>query len=329
MALHATRDIDDAIEVTRDFLSPVAVRRWLKLALVVFFVGGGSGFPTSGFNGIPSDTPSPGPIDVPVEPPENLLVIVAAVIVVVAIVWLLFALVGGIMEFVFVESLRAGDVMIRRYAGRWWRKGLRLFGFRIAISLPLLVLVLLMVGLAFMPFLAGIGSPFLPLAAVAIFIPLIFVLGIVVELIQGFTTVFVVPIVMLEGGGILAGWRRLWPSVKAEWKQYLAYAVISFVLTMVAGLVAAILLGIVALILLIPLGLIAFGVSTTLSLTSGAGLAIVGVLVLVFVLAMLVLWSLVQVPIQTYLRYYGLLVLGDIEESFDIVPDRRAAVRDS
>jgi hypothetical protein len=36
----------------------------------------------------------------------------------------------------------------------------------------------------------------------------------------------------------------------------------------------------------------------------------------------------VQVPVQTYLRYYALLVLGDVESSFDIVPDRRAAVRE-
>jgi len=39
--------------------------------------------------------------------------------------------------------------------------------------------------------------------------------------------------------------------------------------------------------------------------------------------------ALVQVPVQAYLRYYALLVLGDVEPEFDLVPDQRAAVRES
>ncbi|MFW5950394.1 MAG: DUF7544 domain-containing protein [archaeon] len=39
-------------------------------------------------------------------------------------------------------------------------------------------------------------------------------------------------------------------------------------------------------------------------------------------------FGLVQVPIVTYLRYYALLVLGDIEESFDIIPEQWAAIEE-
>jgi hypothetical protein len=32
--------------------------------------------------------------------------------------------------------------------------------------------------------------------------------------------------------------------------------------------------------------------------------------------------------VLTYLRYYALLVLGDTNDTFDLIPERRAAVRD-
>jgi len=43
---------------------------------------------------------------------------------------------------------------------------------------------------------------------------------------------------------------------------------------------------------------------------------------------MLVIWTLAQVPVVTYLRYYALLVLGDIEETFHILSDRQLSRRE-
>ena len=39
MALHAIDDVGDALDATRAFLFPFDRTKWLKLALVVFFVG--------------------------------------------------------------------------------------------------------------------------------------------------------------------------------------------------------------------------------------------------------------------------------------------------
>lgn len=55
MALHAVENVEEAFDVTREFLTPIEIRRWLKLALVVFFVGSGVSFPTAQFN---TSTPS-------------------------------------------------------------------------------------------------------------------------------------------------------------------------------------------------------------------------------------------------------------------------------
>jgi len=37
---HAVENVEEAFGVTREFLTPINIRRWLKLALVVFFVVG-------------------------------------------------------------------------------------------------------------------------------------------------------------------------------------------------------------------------------------------------------------------------------------------------
>jgi hypothetical protein len=47
-----------------------------------------------------------------------------------------------------------------------------------------------------------------------------------------------------------------------------------------------------------------------------------------FVVSVVTLWLFVQVPVVTYLRYYALLVLGDVEAPLDLVSDRRTAVRE-
>ena len=52
-------------------------------------------------------------------------------------------------------------------------------------------------------------------------------------------------------------------------------------------------------------------------------LALVGALLLVAVAAF------VQMPVQTYLRLFALLVLGDANGEFDVIPDLRARVRAS
>ena len=224
------------------------------------------------------------------------------------------------MEFVFIESLRSGEVSIRRYWNRRWGQGLRLFGFRLAIGLPFLLLVVGWLALLLVPLLTGNAAP--GIAAFVIGIPLIFLAALVYGVIDGFTTAFVVPLMIQNDSGVLAAWGRLWSSVKAEWKEYLAYALVAFGLGIVAAFLLSIVVGIGAVIVAIPFAIL--GGITYLALSfSTAGLVIIGVLAAVFVVALIVLAALAQVPVLAYLRYYALLVLGDIEPDFDLIPDRR------
>lgn len=325
MALHAVQDIGDAFTVTRKFLTPVDIRRWLKLAFVVLFIGGGSSLPGSQFNtsggsnGMPAE-------EIPASLPAEISTLVIAAAAVAVVLAVAFALIGAIMEFVFVESLRTGTASIRQYWSERWRQGLRLFGFRIAIGLPMLAVVIGWIALFFVPVLTGLTGPIVPFGVFLLGLPILFVVGLLYAVVSSFTTVFVVPMMIKNDCGVLAGWRPLWGSIKAEPKQYLAYAVIGFLLTVGTGLLASVAAGIGAIVLLVPLGLLAVIVHVTVSLSSTVGIAVLVTLALVFVLAMIVLWAVLRVPIVAYLRYYALLVLGDIDAAFDLIPERRVDV---
>lgn len=332
MALHALQNVGDAYEVAREFLFPFELRRWLKLTLVAFFLGGGGmSFPGGGGNfetGSPPDqAPGQAPEWTPDALPDDLLLLVALVVVAVVLIGLVFAVVGAIMEFVFVESLLRGDVAVRRYWGRRWGQGLRLFGFRVAIGLPFLAILLGWLAILLVPLLLG-GDPLVPIGLFFVGIPVVFLLGLLYAAVDTFTTVFVVPIMIEEESGVLDGWRRLWGSITGELKQYLGFAVVWIGLTIATGLLASIALGIAAVAVLVPLGVLAAIAYLSLGFGTTAGLVVLGVLAVVFVLSLLVLGALVQVPILAYLRYYALLVLGDVEPDLDFVADRRPAVEE-
>ncbi|MFC7019653.1 MULTISPECIES: DUF7544 domain-containing protein [Haloarcula] len=366
MALHAVGNIDDAIDATKEFLLPFDLRRWLKLAVVVFFIGGGGtggiqnagnlqnvgdgggpggpGGPTGGFSltapldVVPAPSAAvgqvapPGP-GVPSDAAQALaglgLVTVVLAVVVLLLVVITFAVVGAVMEFVFAQSLMTTEVHVRRYFGEHLGNGLRLLAFRIVVGL---VALLIFGGLLFAVFVLAVGGnladvgPSAILGSLGLFVVVVVGMALVFGTINGFTNVFVVPLMIQGDDGVLAGWSRLWASLTAEPKQYLVYLFLSVVLAIGVGIVGT-LLGLVAFVVLaIPFGIVGavfwFGL--------GEGLAagvLVGVVALLFVLALLVVANLIKAPLQSFLRYYAMLVLGDIDADLDPIPEVRASVR--
>jgi hypothetical protein len=335
MTLYALDDVDDAIDATRAFLLPFDRGRWAKLALVVLFLGGLGGFnpiqfPGGGGTGGEIDVPGgPGSPGVPDAAPSlgaPELAIVAAIAGIVALITFGFLFVGSVMEFVFVESLRREAVTIRRYWSDHWRRGARLFGFRLVLGLLTLGLIGGIVVAVLSPIIFGDGGFSLGLLFAAI--PVFVVVAVVSGLMDGFTTTFVVPVMLAEERTVLSGWRRFWPTMTGQWKQYVAYAVMGFVLQLAAGILSGIvsLLGLV--VLAIPFGLLGLGGFALLGVSQLAGWIVVGIAAVLFVLAAIVFVLFVSVPIQTFLRYYALLVLGDTNADFDLVAERRRAVRE-
>lgn len=330
MVLYALDDVDDAYRITRSFLTSIDRTTWLKLAFVVFFVGGaGANFPGANFSGDGGADPGAPPAEdlPPFDAGPDFWLLVGGVVLVGVVFGLTLFFVAAVMEFVFVESLRREVVSIREYWGRHWRKGVHLFGFRLVVGLLFLAPFAILALLFFVPMAVGGGGFGAPLLALFVLLPVVFVLAVFVGLVDGFTTNFVVPIMILEDRGVLDGWRRLWPTIRAQWKQYLAYAVAAWILSIVAGIAAAVVTAILVLVLLVPFGVlfaVGIGLLTVLEPVGIAWLVVTGIL---FALAAIVVVALVTVPVQTYLRYYALLVLGDVDEDLDIIPEQRAIAR--
>jgi hypothetical protein len=315
---YALSALSDARNATEDLLFPVDRGRWLRLAVIALFVGVGGGIPTGGGNAnVPAGTQAPsGPgMDFP---DANVVAIVAAIAVVLVALWLLWSLVGAVMEFVLVVGLRDREVSIREPFREQFRNGLRLFGFRLALGVASLLLVALPVA-----FVIGFGVGLTPVALVLL-VPLVFVfvvVAIAVGVVLGLTTDFVVPAMLTEDRGLLDAWRRLWPTLRAQWKQVALYVVAKFVLGIAVSIVVSIALLLVLVAVAIP-----FAVVGAL-LFAGAAAAgaehvvvfLVIPLVVLFVLVMFVAGLLIQVPAVTFVRYYTLSVLGLLVPDLDLV----------
>jgi hypothetical protein len=147
-----------------------------------------------------------------------------------------------------------------------------------------------------------------------------------VALTNGFTTEFVVPIMLREDRGLLAAWRRFWPTLAGQWKQYGTYVLVAFGLHVVTEIAGSIVIGIAAVALAIPFAIVAvpvgFGVLQGGTITAGAIVLLVALLGL-YLLVVFLAAAAVYVPIKVFHRQFALLVLGDTNEEFDVLDDRQ------
>ena len=317
MPYSAADAVEDAYDATRDLLFPFELRRWLALAVVVFFVSGATGFEANANLGLvdlptpPGPAPGPGPAmpgyaaDLPV------VVAVAAVVVLLA---LALAFVGAVMEFVFVRSLATREVRVREYFGANTSKGLSLFLFRFLLGLVVLA------GVVFLAVLV-VGAGLAGFLLVALLSPVVLLGFAALYLLHRFTVDFVVPIMLVDDVGVVEGWRRLVPELRAETAEYAVYAVLRLALGFAASVVAGVGFGLVALAVGIPFAVVA-AVLAFLEATAGYAVAapLLFATVAVYAVAVTAVGVvLVQTPVSTYLRYYALFVLGDVSPEYDLL----------
>ncbi|GAA0541878.1 hypothetical protein ABNG02_13135 [Halorubrum ejinorense] len=333
MTLYAVDAIDDAVEATRSLLWPFDAGRWLRLMVVVFFVGGAGGSAPSQLGGSASTGTGSQPGSFPQLPaPETVLpsggelLVIGVVLGAVAAVVIGLLFVGSVMEFVFVESLRREAVSIRRYWRDRWRAGVRLFGFRLVLGVVTLTLVAAALAPALLPALSGDAS--VAVGVLLLAVPVLVGLAAVSGLVGGLTTNFVVPVMLVEGGSLLSAWRRFWPVLTGQWKQYAAYVALAFVIRIATGVVSGVAVVFGVIVAAVPFGITGIVGVALLSVATPVGAALIAVSVLLFVLAVAAVALLVSVPIRTYLRYYALFVLGDTDAGLDLIAERRRAVRE-
>jgi len=349
MARTALRSVSDAIEATRVFLLPLSVRRVASLAVVVLFMGTpGTPIPATPqfadprFWEVPDPTAATnGAADPPAfadgvalaSPgtwPAWLLIGLGIVL----LAALAYVLLGTLLRFVLVEALRSGEIRIRRDGRRHASGAVGVLGLRLgiwAIAASILGLV------AFVAIQTGDGGS--GFGAIAVDRGLALLLGGVVAVVLALawgidvlTLQFVVPTMIAEESGVLAGWRRFWPTVRTEPVEYLLYGVVRIALGVAVGIAAALAVLVVLGLAGVVLGTIA---AFVLVLAGGfgsigsAGLATLGALVAIFVVLAIGVSAVVAVPFQCYLWIYALLVLGDVEPDLDLIPRLRSAARNT
>lgn len=336
MSWSAFDNLEPAFTATKRLLLPFALREWLTIAIVVFFVSGTSSLsPNLNIGGLDVDVAPPAPpemwpiIDeIPIEaaqivssPSVVLFLLIGGFILLLGLILLY---IGAVMEFVFVHIASAEEIRIRGFFGDSSGKGLSLFLFRIGIGLLIISLFATMAILTILT-----GGVFL--LFVVLISPLLVIIAIALWLILRFTTDFVVPVMIVTDAGILQGWQEFWPELRAEWKQYGMYALVRVVLGIAVGILAGI--GTVALLLILAIpfgiaGIIGYFVLSVLSEAIALVFA-VGVFVLFLLALVLLAITFIQMPLQTYLRYYALLVLGSISPDYDLVADIRTSIVES
>jgi hypothetical protein len=307
---------------TQQLLKPFRLGQWTRLAFVGFLAGelgsgGGCNFPSSFHSPQQTDgSQNPLGLGFPSLDPALLAGAILVLIVTAIVFGLLFMYVNSVMRFTLFDSVIEKNCSIRRGWSRRQSEGWRYFLWQIGYMLvtALTALVLLAIPAAFAFAMGWFQEPKqhllgLILGGLFLFILLaVFFVGAAV--IHVLTKDFVVPQMALENIGVIEGWRRLWPMMRAEQGGYAGYVGMKIVLAIGAGIAVGIVSLILGLFIAIPalgLGIVAVITGKTAGLTWNVFTITTAVVVgSILLAAFLYLVSLISVPVIVFFPAYSI-----------------------
>lgn len=308
MAWYALRAASESAAATRRLLAGSTLATWGRLAVLVLFVGGLTTPFLVDFNRGSAVLDAAGGIE---SVPTTAAIAATGVAIGLGVLF-----VGSVLEFVFLDALRGEPVRFAADGRRWWRAGVQLFGFRLAVLVCLSLIAAATL---------RTGRP-RPL----VLVPLVLV-AVVLVVLDRLTVAFVVPIMFVDGRSLSAGWRVFLPTLRDEWHQYVAYLLVAGALGGVIALVGGLLAALVAVAFALPFSAFGAAVGTALierGLSAATvGRVVAGVLAVPYLASVLGTVLLVHVAPVAYLRYIALFVLGDTVGRYDPIPQVRAAIR--
>ncbi len=336
----AFKPITTAFEKAKKILlEPFNAWTWLKLMIIVFFVGTGSNTISSRFSNMfnystgPSDTTGIEQGISSILSNSTVLAILIVAVIVIILIALLFAYLRNVFSFVLIKAITSGDVHVIQPLKENLGRGFRLFVFTLAAGILTLIVVLAFIAIAILVILlavqagtssaAGIITLILAISVICLLLLLMILFSVAMGIFIGFTYDFVAPMVYFKGTGIVESWKWLWASIKRDWKQYGVYVITRWALELAVGLLSLIIIVPVAVIfiaILVAGGILAAAVANT-----SVALAVVIGLVLLVVLALFIIALMaISMPIAVYFRYYSLDVLKQIDPSAVIYSERFA-----
>jgi hypothetical protein len=304
-------EISGAVDRAKGLLWPFQWGVWLRIALIGLFIGGcGFNIPSGSFGDVSDTDLSMGiSSDLGMDALGLILIIVGVVL----LLGIICMFISSVLQFVFVDCLMSGRILLTRTFKERSGKGFRLFLFNIGISLIFLLVIVALALLLFLPLVGGTPSgDALVIAAMLPFFFLVLLLMIPLALIALFTNDFVVPVMIRDDCGVLAAWRRVITLLVSEWKQAVVYVAARFVL----GIVAVILM-VIALLIAVLITAIPFVIIGVLAMMVFDMMNVMLLLLLIpFGLVVLLEALLINVPIITFFRYYSLQVLGKLDAAY-------------
>lgn len=296
---YAVRMLGRSVEEVKEFLFPFDRGVWLRLAVIVFFVGGSASFqPPLGSDGAAQGSgleaggfqEAVGGADPGALLASPLFIGVILAVLGLVVVWSYFS---AVFELVFYRTLKEGEPRLRRGVRRYARVGFGYFLFNWGV---------LLVG--------GLGAVAVVLALMVFGSAYAAVLGLVLLpvwvglwLVSFYVSNLAVPAMAVEGVGFVEGVQGAYRQVRAEWRQ----AAVFFVVRFVVGIVAATVVGIGTLLVLvalaIPLGIVGF-------LLYMLHPVLVVIPLVVGLAGLFVAWFAVSIPVQTFVYRWVLNVYG-------------------
>ena len=309
-----TTPIEEAFDRTISLLWPPRPGIWIRIALIALFLGGGmtNPFETDGFRW--SEISKPGFSD------PSLITAYTDVIILIGagllIAGLIYIIISAIIQFVFVDCISSGKVLLTRTLKIRWEKGLRLVGFYLVLLFFILLAIIVVTWIFILPaFLTGIPDFITMLILLIEALVILLVILIPVWIIAILTADFVVPVMIVDDIGILSGWRRVINLFTGKWTEAGIYIGFKILLLVISGII----LGIIIFLLSIPMGI------TRVVLKVNAGFTPVisfydTVLIVLGTGVMVLISLLLLVPVITFFRHYSLVVLRDLDKKYNLLP---------
>ncbi|WP_460007544.1 DUF7544 domain-containing protein [Methanogenium cariaci] len=312
---YAVSEISGVIDRTKKLLWPFQWGVWLRIALIALFIGGGGFNLPSGSYGDFSDADlPPGSLSDLGMDGLGLILFIAGVVLLLALIWMF---IGSVLQFVFVDCLSSGRILLTRTFKERSGKGVRLLLFNISITLIFLLIIAVLALIFFLPVMGG-TSPgnAMAIGSVLTFVLLILLLIIPLALIALFTTDFVVPVMIRDDCGVIAAWRQVIAILAPEWKQALVYVFAKIVLGIAAAILLLLALLLALLVIAIPFVIIGVVLATVFKVMNVTLL----LLLILFLAIIIPVALLIQVPFVTFFRYYSLQVLGRLNAKYALLP---------
>ena len=291
---------------TKRYLTALNGEGWLKLGVVVllFSIGAGIGMNTLGVL-----TPEQSVEAINWQQATGEAAIALLVVGVVGYV-------AAVADFVFVASLRSGRLPVWSYVKANLRRAGWLVVFRAAIVLGALGVVAAVIAAT-----VGVTQP----AAEELTGGESILIGVTAAVaavgwlvISTVTNAFVVPIMQYEHRGPLDAWRRFTHAISGHWTAVAVFLLVAVVISTVVGVA----LFVVSFFVMLVGGLLLAGGGVLVAENAPALEPVVVVGLIASYLGYRYVVSLIRAPVRSYLRYYALLLLGDVSPSLAMITDK-------